>query len=66
MQEGLEGGMEHTKLDMTLVELPNGDIQPVKAGVIINAAGAWAGQVSIISSAIHHSLCMSVNCTVSV
>lgn len=34
-------------LEMVLVQLPNGDVQPVKTAAIVNAAGAWAGQVSL-------------------
>lgn len=35
---------------MTLVELANGDVQPVKSAFLINAAGAWAGEVSVSHS----------------
>ena len=33
--------------DMALVELPNGDIQPLKSALFVNAAGPWAGEVSL-------------------
>lgn len=33
------------KLDMTLVQLPNGDIQPVRSGAVVNAAGPFAAEV---------------------
>jgi len=32
-------------IDSVLVQLPNGDVQPVTTPLIVNAAGAWAAEV---------------------
>lgn len=39
-------GVNRKVIEHALIELPNGDIQPVKAPIFINAAGSNAGEVS--------------------
>ena len=43
------GDKAHHKLDKVLVQLPNGDIQPVTCAIVVNAAGPRAGHVRIFS-----------------